>query len=374
MTIFWHDHFATSIKKVKQPVLMLQQNAMMREHAVGNFQQLTRKIVTDPAMMIYLDLRKSDKESPNENFAREVMELFTLGEGNYTEDDIREAARAFTGYQLNRLNGRVQHSERRWDDGQKQIFGKRGKFNGEDVVDLIFEKSAVSEFLVGKLWEYFVYENPPEVAIKALAPLLRRSNYEVAPVLSAIFGSEEFYSETAIRSQIKSPIQFIVQMTKQLELERVPTGFSLVAQIQLGQVLFMPPNVAGWDWGQAWINTNTLLTRYNLAGYLTKGDADAEKKIVGQMGESLGKARRIGNMQKNWDGPDYEVIAPRELRKDPEKLVESLLARFFQFPVPSHARKDFIEYARAKQGVVFTNREVAELCHLMLSTPYYQLC
>lgn len=374
MTLFWHDHFASSIQKVKQPVLMLKQNQLFREHALGSFHELTRRIVTDPAMMIYLDLQRSDKKSPNENFAREVMELFTLGEGRYTENDIQQAARAFTGYRLNRFSAKVEHIEKRWDSGEKTLFGKKGRFRGEDVVNLIFEQPAAAEFLIRKLWEYFVYENPSDAAVKTLAPGFRKAGYRIAPLLREIFLSREFYSETSIRSQIKSPVQFIAQMIRQLELAEIPGGFPILAQAQLGQVLFMPPNVAGWDWGQAWINTNTLLTRYNLAGYLTKGDATAESKLTGNAGPAAERIKGAARMRKNWIGPDYEKIAPRELRGTPEKLVDSLTHRFFQCPVPGHARENFVEYAKAKQGAVFTNQEVAELCHLMMSTPYYQLC
>jgi uncharacterized protein (DUF1800 family) len=372
MTIFWHDHFATSIQKVKEPYLMLEQNELFREYSLGSYHELTRKIVVNPAMMIYLDLQRSQKSMPNENFAREVMELFTLGEGNYTEDDIREAARAFTGYSVDRLKGRASHRAREWDDSEKTIFGKRGKFDGEGVVDVIFEQPAVAGFMVRKLWDYFVYENPSQAAMDALAPVLRKSGYQITPVLRAIFLSEEFYSETAIRAQIKSPIQFIVQMIKQMQVERIPDGFPILAQQQLGQTLFMPPNVAGWDWGQAWINTNTLLARYNLAGFLTKGSVHSPGMQAGEDSGMMMGGKKV--LAKRWDGPDYETIVPRELRKSSEKLVDDLLFRFFQGPVPVNARDNFIDYAESKRGAVFTNQEVGELCHLMLSTPYYQLC
>jgi uncharacterized protein (DUF1800 family) len=374
MTLFWHDHFATSIQKVKQPMLMLQQNELFRKHALGNFHQLTRDMVMDPAMMMYLDLQQSEKGRPNENFAREVMELFTLGEGNYSENDIREAARAFTGYRIDRLTGKAEHNRKRWDSTEKTIFGKRGNFDGRGVVDVIFEQPAVAGFLVRKLWEYFVYENPSQAAVDELAVAFRKSGFQIAPVLRGIFLSREFYSETAIRAQIKSPVQFLVQMIKQLQIERVPDGFPILAQQQLGQTLFLPPNVAGWDWGQAWINTNTLLTRYNLAGFLTKGSmAQQEMERGGGGGQDM-MMRDKKAMTKRWEGPDYETIAPREMRKSSEKLVDDLLFRFFQGPVPVNARENFIEYADSKRGAVFTNQEVGELCHLMLSTPYYQLC
>jgi uncharacterized protein (DUF1800 family) len=374
MTLFWHDHFATSIQKVKQPVLMLNQNELFRSHAFGSFKELTQAILMDPAMMLYLDTQSSKKGQPNENFAREVMELFTLGEGNYTERDILEAARAFTGYQLNRLNGKVIHNRRQWDETDKTVFGRTGPFNGSDVVNLIFEKPQAARLVSKKIWEFFVHDNPSETAIDALAVSLRKADYQVAPLLREIFLSREFYADASIRSQIKSPVQFLIQLLKQLEVSDPPIGFPITAQQQLGQILFMPPNVAGWDWGQAWINTNTLLTRYNLAGFLTKGAENGGMAMEGEQIKTPGMAPAPKRAGLGWKGPDYQKVAPRPLRENPADLVDSLIFRFFQGPLPDKARGAFIEYATAKKGVIFTDKETAELCHLMLSTPYHQLC
>jgi uncharacterized protein (DUF1800 family) len=302
------------------------------------------------------------------------MELFTLGEGNYTEQDIRESARAFTGYQVNRLNGEVSHSTRQWDETSKTIFGKSGKFTGEDVINLIFEKPEAAPFITRKIWEFFVYEKPSDAAVKSLSETLRKSDFRMAPLLREIFLSREFYSEAAIRSQIKSPVQFLIQMLKQLEISDPPPGFAISSQQQLGQILFMPPNVAGWDWGQAWINTNTLLTRYNIAGFLTKGAGQGDNSQAMERARIPGMAAIAMRASRAWTGPDYEKIAPRSLRDDPAELVDSLIFRFFQGPIPDKARDSFVEYATAKKGAVFTNKETAELCHLILSTPYYQLC
>jgi uncharacterized protein (DUF1800 family) len=373
MTLFWHDHFATSIQKVNQPVIMVWQNDLFRRHATGNFKTLAHAMLMDPAMMRYLDTQDSQKGKPNENFAREIMELFTLGVGHYSENDVREAARAFTGYQFNPSTGAVQHNERRWDETPKTIFGKTGNFNGKDVINLIFEQPQSAKFMAGKIWEFFAYENPPPKAIDALAETLRKSNYELAPLLREIFLSMEFYSETTMGTQIKCPIQFIIQLHKQLELDDPPKGFAFSAQQQLGQILFMPPNVAGWDWGKAWINTNTLLARYNLAGQLCKitGKANPMSRPRGEKIPRMGRARP---KMRDWPGPDYEKIAPPPLRENPEELVESLILRFFHGPLPAKATASFIEYANSKKGEVMTDRQTAELCHLMLSTPYYQLC
>lgn len=386
MTLFWHDHFATSFQKVKQPALLMNQNQLFRKNAFGNFHTLAKSVAVDPAMMLYLDSQSSKKGSPNENFAREVMELFTLGEGNYTEEDIKQAARAFTGYRIDRQEGTATLIKRQWDDGEKTIFGRKGKFTGEDVVDLIFTQKAAGTYVSSKLWAYFVADEPSPKTVEALGESLRSSGYEIRPLLREIFLSKEFYSEPVMRNQIKPPVQFVAQMVKQLEIGQPPPGFTLRSGRELGQQLFSPPNVAGWDWGKAWINTNTLLTRYNLAGYLTKGAEASE--MAGNKGGgddmmmmSGEEPRKIANKKmtrsaraaRDWKGPDYKKIAPPALRENPEDLVDALIFRFFQGTVPEKARATFIEYAIAKQGVVFTDKEVAELAHLMLSTPYYQL-
>ncbi len=372
MTLFWHDHFACSIQKVRSSELMMNQNRLFRQHALGNFRELTHQVLMDPAMMEYLDLRGSRKGSPNENFAREFFELFTLGEGNYTEQDVREAARAFTGYLMDRRTMHSFHSRRLWDETPKTILGKTGPFNGSDVIGLILDNPASARFIARKIWEFFVYERPSDAAITALAGVLIKADHGIAPLLREIFLSREFYAESSMRTQIKCPVQFLVQMLKQLEITTPPEAFPLIGQQQLGQSLFMPPNVAGWDWGQAWINTNTLLSRYNLAGFLTKGSE--ENGIRTERIRTPGMAPAPRAMDTGWTGPDYGKIAPRPLRENPPELVDSLVFRFFQGPVPDKARQSFVDYATAKKGVIFTDKETAELCHLMLSTPYYQLC
>jgi len=404
MTLFWHDHFASSIQKVKLPPLMMLQNDLFRRHALGNFRALTHEIAKDPAMMLYLDTQTSKKDQPNENFAREVMELFTLGEGHYTEQDIHEAARAFTGYQLNRMQGSVFHNRFQWDDGDKTVFGKTGKFDGDDVINLIFDQPQAAKLMAGKLWEYFAAEDPPTAAVEALANSFREAKYEIAPLLREIFLSKEFYAPDVMRNQVKSPIQFLVQLLKQLDLQEAPQGYTLVAQQQLGQVLFMPPNVAGWDWGKAWINTSTLLTRYNVAGFITKGAQEAPGLVASnddmmmQDGEMMDESapnpapsgQQFQLFRKNasdeqmangraaaarfWKGPDYDKVVPRELRNRHEDLIDTLGFRFFQAPLPEAHRKRFLAFAEEKAGVIFTNHEIAELIHLMLSTPDYQLC
>ena len=370
MALFWHDHFASSLQKVRQPVLIVEQNELFRRHALGSFRELTRAVAADPAMMLYLDTQTSRKGRPNENFARELMELFTLGEGHYNERDVREAARAFTGYQFNRVNGRVSQVRRQWDEGEKTILGTTSRFDGPGVIELIFRGERPAAFLAEKLWRFFVAEDPPTAVIEALARDFRAADYQVKPLLRTIFLAKGFYDPAVMRDQIKSPVQFLISLLKQLEIANPPAGFALNAQQELGQVLFMPPNVAGWDWGKAWINTNTLLARYNIAGTLTGAGGTGGAMRRAERNPRAGRAagRTAGATA------DYRRIAPPELRQRPEALVDSLAFRFFQGPLPAKTRGAFVEYAAARGDKPFGDREIAELCHLMLSTPHYQLC
>ncbi len=375
MTLFWHDHFATSLQKVREPYFMFLQNGMFRDHAFGSFHELTRAVVTDPAMMIFLDVQNSRRGRPNENFARELFELFTLGEGNYIEDDVREAARAFTGYRLDRAEARARHLRRQWDDGRKTVFGKTGRFDGPDIVDLVFQRPEPSRLLARKLWEFFACEHPPESAVDAMAEVLRANDHRVGPLLREIFLSREFYKPEVMGNQIKSPVQFIVQLLHELEVDDPPPGFLPAAQQQLGQVLFAPPNVAGWDHGKAWINTHTLLARYNLAGFIATGTEETARSLAAP------GVRRAGGMAANprrsarrWNGPDYRSLVPRDSRGDPQALVDLLMRRFGLERAPARAREAFVEFAEASQGGIPDNEEIGGLCHLMLSTPYYQLC
>jgi uncharacterized protein (DUF1800 family) len=363
MVLFWHDHFPTSYKKVRQSQLLWQQHELFRKEALGNFGTLVHGIAEDPAMMLYLDSAQSTKKKPNENFARELLELFTLGEGNYDEEDVKEAARAFTGSRVNRSSGEIRFRPRQWDEGEKTVLGETGPFRGSDVVDIALAQPQCGRFLARKLWRYFCYQNPSSEMVAALGALLVESNYELKPVLRKIFLSAEFFSEAARRAQIKSPLEFLVMMNRQLELGPIPGAILLPVLTQLGQIPYQPPNVAGWDWGKAWVNTNTLLARYHYAGLITGAGGD------------LGKGRSFLNrrIQKALKHPDLEKIATRELRDDIPALVESLAFRLFQAPLSEKDRIAFESYAKAKKGARFTNSEVAELLHLMMSTPTYQL-
>ena len=267
MTLFWHGHFATEELKNDDYRLMLQQNMTLRQLATSDMSSLLIAMSKDPAMLLYLDNRLNVKGHANENYAREILELFSLGIGNYTENDIKEAARAFTGWRnqgLTFIDDRAQH-----DEGMKTVFGQTGNWDGEDVVDLILQQEAAGEFIAGKIYRFFVREEISDQMLDELADRLRDDNYALKPFLRALFLSQDFYSEPSLGTQIKSPVQFLVSTYRKLGLEKIPgTPYFPAATNLLGQALGNPPNVKGWDGGRAWLNPSTILLRNNLIGHL----------------------------------------------------------------------------------------------------------
>ncbi len=263
MTLFWHGHFATGADKVQDARMMWNQNQFLREHALGDFRELTQKISQDPAMLIYLDSTSNRKSHPNENFARELMELFCLGEGNYSERDVLELARCFTGWEIK--NKRFRKNPYQHDGENKHILGQSGQFDGEDGVRVVLEQPQLEQFLARKWYRYFISDEPsPSAALlQPLADTFRQHNLQIAPTLKMLFKSNIFFSQHAIGRKIKSPAELIVGTLRCLQ---ATTNTQVVAAglQEIGQGLFFPPNVKGWDGGRAWINSSTLLGRANL--------------------------------------------------------------------------------------------------------------
>ena len=271
MTLFWHNHFVSSQQKVKSARLMAQQNRLLRRHALGNFGALLHAVAKDPAMIVYLDSATSRKEQPNENFAREVMELFTLGEGHYTERDVKEAARAFTGWSIEPETGEFKWRPFIHDRGEKTVLGRTGRFDGDEVLDILLEQPATAEFIVAKLWREFVSADPEPQEVRRIAARFRDSGYEVRAALRALFLCEAFWAAENRAALIKSPVDLVAGTLRSLEFETgelLPFVFTLR---QLGQDLFGPPNVKGWPGGEAWIDSSTLLARKQFLERLFRG-------------------------------------------------------------------------------------------------------
>ena len=263
LTLFWHGHFATSAEKVRDARMMWRQNQLLRENALGNFAPLVQAISKDPAMLVYLDSTSNRKAHPNENYAREVMELFCLGEGHYTENDVQELARCFTGWEIK--NDRFRKNRYQHDPGEKSILGQAGEFGGEDGVQIVLRQKAMPEFICRKLARFFICDEPEltDALIEPLARTMRENDLEMAPVVSQILSSNLFFSEHSIGRKIKSPVEFMVGTLRTLE---VSGNTRVIAEglLQTGQGLFYPPSVKGWDGGRTWINSSTLLARANL--------------------------------------------------------------------------------------------------------------
>ena len=280
MTLFWHNHFTSSVQKVKSGTLMYRQNVLLRRHALGNFGQLLHAVSKDPAMLVYLDSATNRRGQPNENFAREVMELFTLGEGSYTEADIREAARSFTGWSVDPETGTYLWRPFAHDRGAKTVLGRSGEFEGDDVLGILLAQPQTAEFVVAKMWKEFVSPAPNAREVKRIAVLFRDSGYDIKTALRALLTSDAFYAAENRGALVKSPVDLVIGTMRQFNVaysDPLPLTFLLRT---LGQDLFSPPNVKGWPGGDAWINSTTLLARKQFLERLFRVD---ESRMQAQM-------------------------------------------------------------------------------------------
>ena len=358
MTLFWHNHFATSNAKVQNVGYMLGQYSVMYRNALGKFGPMLHEMSKDPAMMIWLDTIQSVKGKPNENYARELMELFSLGIGNYTEADIREAARAFTGWEI--VQEKYHFNVGAFDDTEKKVFGKTGQFKGEDIVDLCLEKESCAKFLVRKLFRFLISDSIPTSAdlIDPLAKTFRDSGYDIGKLVETMLRSNIFFSPEAYRSRIKSPIDFALGMVRGLEGRPGATGVADSLET-LGQRVFNPPSVKGWDGGTTWLNGQTLLFRQNLALSMTSTE-DA----------------RFGSRC------DPAVLAKKHGKAKDAELVEFFLQLFLQGNVADETRQRLQDYtaqaAKRKYPIYWSEEDIADhrvraVCHLVLALPEYQL-
>lgn len=272
MTLFWHGHFATGADKVTDASLNWQQNQLFRQHALGDFTQLANGISQDPAMLIYLDSAVNRKAHPNENFARELMELFCLGEGNYSERDVQELARCFTGWEIK--NNRFRKNRYQQDTGEKTVLSQSGRFDGENGVRIVLEQPHLERFLARKWFRFFVADEPQpsDELLQPLADCFREHELRIAPAIKMLLHSNLFFSAQAVGRKIRSPVELIAGMLRSL---KGTTNTQLISQglLSIGQGLFYPPSVKGWDGGRAWINSSTLLGRSNLMADILKNDA-----------------------------------------------------------------------------------------------------
>jgi len=423
LTLFWHGHFATGENKTRDYRMMLRQNVMLREHASGRLRDLLVGILKDPAMLVYLDNGENVKSHPNENFGRELLELFTMGVGNYSEHDVREAARAFTGWTNDALTFRFDAGQH--DFGEKTFLGRSGPFDGEDIIDVILAQPVTAEFVASKLYRYFVRDEVSAAVRKELGDTFRSSGYHLKPLLKRIFLSKDFYSDASVATQIKSPVHLVVSTYRKLGLQDAPTIPDVGRMTAgLGQALFDPPNVAGWAGGRTWITPATLLQRGNIFRDVLFPDAKtfrppdrAMSQTDARVGERLSQgmditaATREGDAETNMmvdRDEDYNTryggykanlmafervkLIPRRTidvslaslvdaagAKTPEQVVDHFVKRFLRVSPSDRNRAALVAFLTEKLGGqemrAANNLEssLRELLYVLLSMPEYQL-
>jgi uncharacterized protein (DUF1800 family) len=275
MTLLWHNHFVSAQPKVRVTRLMYRQNATLREHALGSFAALLHAIARDPAMVIYLDGAQNRRGAPNENFAREVMELFTLGEGHYEEQDVKEAARAFTGTSLVRETGQFVFRPGLHDGGSKTVLGTTGRLDGDAVIDILLAQPQTAIHVTSRLWREFVSPDPDPAVVEQLARRFRQSGYDIRDLLHDLLTEDAFYAPENRGALVKSPVELVVGTLRQLEVTPSATLPLAVMAAGMGQNLFAPPNVKGWPGGEQWINSASLLARKQYLDRLLRVDEKA---------------------------------------------------------------------------------------------------
>ena len=292
MTLFWHGLLTSGLDKAG-PAQLFTQNQLFRGMALGNFDDLLKAVSKDPAMMVYLDTETNRKGKPNENYARELMELFTTGIGHYTEDDVRESARSFTGWTLQggkqlRYASASQLVPRLHDAGVKTFMGKTGTFTGDDIVEMLVPLRATAVRLSTRLFSFFAYPNPDQEIVNHLADTFQKAHYNVGAVVRQIFTMDAFYSDQAYRALVKSPAELVAQTLKATGANARGYTAAAAAMAPMGQVLFYPPNVAGWPGGSSWINSSTLLNRINFANAAAqRSQASMTAQTLAQLSDTL---------------------------------------------------------------------------------------
>jgi uncharacterized protein (DUF1800 family) len=344
IALFWHNHFATSASKVQAGRLMLIQIQLFQRLGLDNFKTLTLEVAKDPAMLVWLDGVRNVKGKPNENFARELFELFTMGIGNYTERDIQEAARAFTGWSFSRVTSSYVFNRNQHDDGEKEVFGKRGRFTGEQIIEMAVEHPATAQHIARKFYQHFIndVELPDERTVQELAKVFKESGYSIRALMRRLLLTPAFWSHTNWRKRVKSPVEFVVGALRQVGVgERLRAinlgdgaGQRLIAAYlrlatqwtrRIGQFLLYPPDVAGWEWGKAWISSTTMLERMRFAEFL----------LPSRNGVGFATLNELVGMP-----------APRTLEEFVQRLETTLDA-----PLQPRTRQSLLEYLEKCGGV-----------------------
>ena len=373
MGLFWHGHFACRVFNIFYQQQLLH---IVRTNAFGNFGELLRAVSKSPAMLQFLNNQQNRKQRPNENFAREVMELFTLGRGNYTENDVKEAARAFTGWGFN-LQGEFVIRANQHDEGSKTFLGKTGNFNGDDIIDILLDQKQTALFITKKIYRYFVNEKMDGSKVQWLAKQFYQNGYNIKKLMEDIFTSDWFYDEKNIGTKIKSPVELLVGIERLLPMELKNDSARLLFQRALGQVLFYPPNVAGWPGGKSWIDSSTLMLRLRIPQILTanetinirpKSDDDV---MMGQVTETKAMLQKTaGYGSKNSSAVvDWQMTAKIFEQVSRENLLPKISETVLQTKTRV-SNNLLVKYLNNESRENYIKSAVINL----MSTPEYQLC
>lgn len=366
MVLFWHGHFATSYRTIEDSYHMYLQNQRFRKHALGNYGTLLGEIIRDPAMLAYLDNNNSRKGRPNENLARELMELFSMGVGTYSEGDIKEGARALTGYTF--VDDEFVFNRDNHDTGNKRLFGKTGAFTGDDFVAGILAQRATASFMTRKFYTFFAGDLPDDmrqaspaarVVLEGMRKTFALRRYEVRPVLRELFLSRHFYSDEVVGQQIKSPTELVVGGVRELRTPVRDTSALLDAMALMGQNLFYPPSVAGWAGGRAWINTSTMFVRQNTLAFLLTGQKPGRRDALADR-QPYDPKPLLDELEAVFGPGSDEAVVERVLR--------TTLGR-----VPTHAASALLEVLHERGGVR-DGAAMRDMLLLVAAMPEYQLC
>jgi uncharacterized protein (DUF1800 family) len=369
MSLFWHGHFACRVVNsyFQQDLLHI-----VRENALGNFKDLLKAVSKSAAMLSFLNNQQNKKKKPNENFAREVMELFTMGRGNYTETDVKEAARAFTGWGFN-LKGAFEFRKIQHDDELKTVLGKAGNFNGDDVLDILLAQKQTAKYITQKVYKYFVNDKVDDAKVEWLSNRFYQSDYDIKKLLEDIFTADWFYDEKNIGTKIKSPVELLAGIRRLLPMEMENDQSQLLFQKVLGQVLFYPPNVAGWPGGKNWIDSSSLMLRLRIPQILSANDimdimAKTDDDVQGGMMEIA--AKKLKDVTKGATAKIDWNVATAIFEKVPrEKLLQKIMDTVLQ--TKNHVPDALLEkYVNSENRENFIKSAIVNL----MSTPEYQLC
>jgi uncharacterized protein (DUF1800 family) len=370
MSLFWHGHFASRNLNILYQQQLLD---VIRRNALGNFGDLLLEVSKSAAMINFLNNNQNRKDHPNENFAREVMELFTMGRGNYSETDIKEAARAFTGWGAN-IGGQFVFRKFQHDNGTKTILGKTGRFQGEDVIKILLEQKQTATYISRKIYRYFVNEKVDESKVSWLAERFYQSNYDIGNLMKDIFASDWFYDAANIGTKIKSPVELIVGMQRMLPMELENPEVQLLLQRLLGQLLFYPPNVAGWPGGTNWIDSSSLMLRLRIPQLIYRADElavspkDDDDQMMGMKDKELKKMGKLGG-QLVGAKIDWNMYVQKFEAVPREQLITSIAGKLLQSPagVADEVLKKHVDASSRESYIKSATIQ-------LMSTPEYQLC